>query len=205
VGYAPMDDPRLVGVVALDEPWPAYYGGLTAAPTFAAIARQVLLYWGVPPQPGTVPAPGFEAPPAPLPPLGMPTVQLASAPPLTAGAPSAAPAIVPSALGEIDAGEGDALDGAATPSWTEALRESAARATARIPAAAIAASDGLDGLIVDDVLEAVPAVDAVAVAPRALAPGAPPAALARPPHASGAGNGAGAATTTAGAASGGTH
>src|SRR6185436_4060039 len=80
VGYAPIGDPRLVGVVALDEPWPAYYGGVVAAPAFAAIARQVLLYWGVPPRPGLVPPPqsppALELPPPPEPPsFGVPAVQ----------------------------------------------------------------------------------------------------------------------------------
>src|SRR6185295_20340789 len=77
VGYAPIGDPRLVGVVALDEPWPVYYGGLVAAPAFASIARQVLLYWGVPPQPGLAPVPEGEPgpqliPPAEPPSFGMP-------------------------------------------------------------------------------------------------------------------------------------
>ena len=79
VGYAPIGDPRLVAVVALDEPWPVYYGGQVAAPVFAAIARQVLLYWGVPPRPSALPPREPERPqPIPWP---MPSVQLAGAPP----------------------------------------------------------------------------------------------------------------------------
>lgn len=125
VGYAPIGDPRLVGVVALDEPWPVYYGGLTAAPAFAAIARQVLLYWGVPPQPGLAPPP--EAPLAPelIPPaepeIGAPTVVLANAPPRIV-----APPPMVSTLPGLDAGEGDALDGAATAAWTADTNELAA-------------------------------------------------------------------------------
>jgi cell division protein FtsI (penicillin-binding protein 3) len=57
VGFAPVDSPRLVGLVALDEPWPLYHGGQVAAPTFGAIAKQILLYWGVPPSEITNPAP----------------------------------------------------------------------------------------------------------------------------------------------------
>lgn len=125
VGYAPIGNPRLVGVVALDEPWPVYYGGVVAAPAFAAIARQVLLYWGVPPQPGSVPVPAPEQETAPLPAepgLRAPTVQLASAPP------RATPVLPGLSLGEVDAGEGDALDGPVPPEWSEALAAAAAPA-----------------------------------------------------------------------------
>ena len=51
-GMAPVDDPRFVMVVLLDEPWPLYHGGQAAAPTFAAIAGEVLRYWGVGPRLG---------------------------------------------------------------------------------------------------------------------------------------------------------
>jgi cell division protein FtsI (penicillin-binding protein 3) len=51
VGFAPADRPALVGVVAVAEPQGfEYYGGQVAAPVFAAIARQVLLYEGVRPE-----------------------------------------------------------------------------------------------------------------------------------------------------------
>ena len=122
VGYAPIGDPRLVGVVALDEPWPVYYGGLTAAPAFASIARQVLLYWGVPPQPGLAPPPELPLAPELQPPsepdIGAPTVVLASAPPRVVGAPPTA-----AALPGLDVGEGDALDGPATAVLTEGSDE----------------------------------------------------------------------------------
>ena len=63
VGFAPVHDPRLVGLVALDEPWPLYHGGQVAAPVFGAVARQVLLYWGVPPDPApAMPPPQPVAP-----------------------------------------------------------------------------------------------------------------------------------------------
>ena len=64
VGFAPVREPRLVGLVALDEPWPLYHGGQVAAPVFGAVARQVLLYWGVPPDPAPPAAPPLPAPPA---------------------------------------------------------------------------------------------------------------------------------------------
>jgi cell division protein FtsI (penicillin-binding protein 3) len=122
VGYAPISDPRLVAVVALDEPWPAYYGGVVAAPAFAAIARQVLLYWGVPPQPGLLPPAAPLSPellPSPEPPsFELPTMQLASAPPRVM-APE--PSVSLPALEAVDAGEGDALDGPATAVSTEGI------------------------------------------------------------------------------------
>ena len=88
VGLAPVDEPRLAGVVVLDEPWPAYHGGEAAAPAFAAMVEQILLYWGVPPSPPADPrfealgdpAPLFDGP-VPEPP-GPPTVVRASLPPV---------------------------------------------------------------------------------------------------------------------------
>ena len=51
IGYAPADQPVLVGLVAIAEPQGGqYYGGQVAAPAFGAIARQVLLYRGVHPK-----------------------------------------------------------------------------------------------------------------------------------------------------------
>jgi stage V sporulation protein D (sporulation-specific penicillin-binding protein) len=61
VGFAPVETPRLVALVALDEPRPAYHGGQVAAPVFGALARQILLYWGVPPS--TVVPPQEPRPP----------------------------------------------------------------------------------------------------------------------------------------------
>ncbi len=48
-GFVPARDPALVGVVRIDEPRGAYHGGDVAAPIFGAIAEQVLVYLGVPP------------------------------------------------------------------------------------------------------------------------------------------------------------
>ena len=50
VGFVPVEKPALVISVILDEPWPRYHGGEVAAPVFAAVARQSLLYLGVPPE-----------------------------------------------------------------------------------------------------------------------------------------------------------
>jgi cell division protein FtsI/penicillin-binding protein 2 len=51
VGFAPVDRPEIVGVVAIAEPrgW-EYHGGQVAAPVFGAIARQVMLYLGIRPE-----------------------------------------------------------------------------------------------------------------------------------------------------------
>ncbi|MFL6291138.1 MAG: peptidoglycan D,D-transpeptidase FtsI family protein, partial [Thermoanaerobaculia bacterium] len=73
VGFAPVDRPVMVGVVAIAEPqgW-EYHGGQVAAPVFGAIARQVMLYLGIRPErqapglwPGEVQIASAE--PAPLP------------------------------------------------------------------------------------------------------------------------------------------
>jgi cell division protein FtsI/penicillin-binding protein 2 len=51
VGFAPVDRPFLVGVVAVDQPQgEAYYGAQVAAPVFGSLVRQILLYLGVRPE-----------------------------------------------------------------------------------------------------------------------------------------------------------
>jgi len=51
VGFAPVERPVIVGVVAIDEPQGmAYYGAQVAAPVFGTLVRQVLLYLGVRPE-----------------------------------------------------------------------------------------------------------------------------------------------------------
>lgn len=49
VGFAPARNPAVVILVALDEPKPAYYGGVVAAPVFKEVATRVLKYLGLPP------------------------------------------------------------------------------------------------------------------------------------------------------------
>ncbi|MEM8934329.1 MAG: penicillin-binding protein 2, partial [Acidobacteriota bacterium] len=49
VGFAPVSDPAIVLTVVIDEPWPRYHGGEVAAPAWARMASQTLLYLGVPP------------------------------------------------------------------------------------------------------------------------------------------------------------
>ena len=49
VGFVPARDPRLVILVAVDEPRGAIWGGVVAAPAFAEIAKFALQYLEVPP------------------------------------------------------------------------------------------------------------------------------------------------------------
>jgi len=50
VGFAPVEEAAFVLAIVLDEPWPSYHGGETAAPIFGRIASQALLYLGVRPE-----------------------------------------------------------------------------------------------------------------------------------------------------------
>ena len=73
VGFAPARDAAFVLLVVVDEPDGLYHGGDVAAPVFAAVAREVLPYLGVPSdEPAAVPAaplaPTLVAERHPLPP-----------------------------------------------------------------------------------------------------------------------------------------
>ena len=48
-GLAPIDTPRVIISVMVDEPTPVHYGGLVSAPVFKAVAEQTLRTMGVPP------------------------------------------------------------------------------------------------------------------------------------------------------------
>ncbi|OGQ48185.1 MAG: hypothetical protein A3H42_03600 [Deltaproteobacteria bacterium RIFCSPLOWO2_02_FULL_46_8] len=50
IGFAPANDPQLVGLVLLDEPQGSYYGGVVAGPAFKELMLHALPYIGVPPQ-----------------------------------------------------------------------------------------------------------------------------------------------------------
>ena len=52
VGFAPADDPRFVVLVKLDKPSVSPWGSVTAAPTFANVARILLSQLAIPPQAG---------------------------------------------------------------------------------------------------------------------------------------------------------
>ncbi len=52
IGFAPADDPKFAMLVILDRPTASIYGAETAAPIFFDIARDLLIYYGVPLQEG---------------------------------------------------------------------------------------------------------------------------------------------------------
>jgi cell division protein FtsI/penicillin-binding protein 2 len=52
VGFAPADDPQFVALVKLDKPTTSPWGAMTAAPTFANIARILITQLAIPPQAG---------------------------------------------------------------------------------------------------------------------------------------------------------
>jgi len=47
-GFLPAHDPKVVIIVAVDEPKTKYWGGSVAAPVFKDIAQQVINYYGIP-------------------------------------------------------------------------------------------------------------------------------------------------------------
>jgi len=54
-GYAPADDPKITIMVVMDSPKGQYYGGVVSAPVFREVARKVLKYLEVPPEPDRLP------------------------------------------------------------------------------------------------------------------------------------------------------
>jgi cell division protein FtsI/penicillin-binding protein 2 len=57
VGFAPATRPRVVVLVAVDEPHGAIFGGVVAAPAFKAIMQQALQYLSSPPDAATASTP----------------------------------------------------------------------------------------------------------------------------------------------------
>lgn len=57
VGFAPARQPRVVGLVLIDEPARAEEGGVVAAPTFRRIVERVFRYWRLPPDGSWAPPP----------------------------------------------------------------------------------------------------------------------------------------------------
>jgi stage V sporulation protein D (sporulation-specific penicillin-binding protein) len=49
VGFAPATDPKFVMLVILNEPSASIYGAETAAPIFFSVAKDILMYYGIPP------------------------------------------------------------------------------------------------------------------------------------------------------------
>lgn len=55
VGFAPLDDPKFVILVKIDEPQNSPWGSLVASPVFSSLTRQILAYMQVPPaEPGVL-------------------------------------------------------------------------------------------------------------------------------------------------------
>lgn len=80
IGVAPVEDPRIVVVVALDEPRrPLHTGGAAAAPLFARVAAAHLAHYGILTEP--------EPAPSPVP----PDVRVAQAPAAVPAPPAAPP------------------------------------------------------------------------------------------------------------------
>ena len=52
MGFAPVDSPRIAGIVIIKEPTGAYYGGQVAAPLFGRIMKRILPYLNILPQKG---------------------------------------------------------------------------------------------------------------------------------------------------------
>jgi len=54
VGFVPVEQPRLVILIVIDEPKGSYYGGVVAAPVFREVGQWALNYLGVSPQTSVV-------------------------------------------------------------------------------------------------------------------------------------------------------
>jgi membrane peptidoglycan carboxypeptidase len=61
VGVVPIEDPRLVIIVVVDEPQGSHLGGAVAAPVFHEIAEEALRYLRVPPTAPVASKPGRDA------------------------------------------------------------------------------------------------------------------------------------------------
>ncbi|MDO8637944.1 MAG: penicillin-binding transpeptidase domain-containing protein, partial [Candidatus Daviesbacteria bacterium] len=49
IGFAPADNPKFIMLVLYNEPKSSIYGTSTAAPTFFEIAKELLIYYQIPP------------------------------------------------------------------------------------------------------------------------------------------------------------
>jgi cell division protein FtsI (penicillin-binding protein 3) len=83
VGFVPAENPEIVVLVVIDEPYKHHYGGVVAAPVFRRIAQKALRYLKVPPElatpEGTVPVCDSSGPEGHLTAPGMKTGQQAGA------------------------------------------------------------------------------------------------------------------------------
>ncbi|MFQ5454649.1 MAG: peptidoglycan D,D-transpeptidase FtsI family protein [Nitrospirota bacterium] len=55
IGFFPIDNPKVIILVVIDEPAGYATGGSVAAPVFRNIAREIIYYWGITPH--TIPSP----------------------------------------------------------------------------------------------------------------------------------------------------
>ena len=44
IGFSPVEDPKIIGIILIDEPVGTYYGGTIAAPVMSEIYEMVLPY-----------------------------------------------------------------------------------------------------------------------------------------------------------------
>jgi stage V sporulation protein D (sporulation-specific penicillin-binding protein) len=49
LGFAPADNPQVIGIILIDEPVGIYYGGTIAAPVMSEIFSNILPYMGLDP------------------------------------------------------------------------------------------------------------------------------------------------------------
>ena len=47
IGFAPANDPQVIGIILIDEPVGIYYGGTIAAPVIAEVFGNILPYLGI--------------------------------------------------------------------------------------------------------------------------------------------------------------
>lgn len=47
LGFAPADNPQIIGIIMIDEPVGIYYGGTIAAPVMSEIFSNILPYMGL--------------------------------------------------------------------------------------------------------------------------------------------------------------
>lgn len=47
LGFAPADNPQVIGIILIDEPVGIYYGGTIAAPVMSEIYSNILPYMGI--------------------------------------------------------------------------------------------------------------------------------------------------------------
>lgn len=66
VGFAPVDEPRVVVLIKLDRPQGEIFGGIVAAPVFSAVLGDILPYLGVPPSDYVAEPTLFDPPPGVL-------------------------------------------------------------------------------------------------------------------------------------------